>query len=163
MTQGCMTSLKFITKFNMPDLYESKEEKAFRKIFEIWKQNASVTHGNTNGLIHLKDLYFIWSFLREQSPQGNFFLEAHSWRTSLKSILKTLMRGKKNMNLLYKVQVHFPFINGFLRLEKNMFFVLQGRSHRNHLCSQIYRAYFCMSCRSFHRDLRAPLELHTTL
>ena len=102
MTQGCMTSFKFITKFNIPDLNESKEEKAFGKVFEIWKQkqNASVTRGNTNGLIHLKDLYFIWSFLREQSPQDNFFLEAHSWRTILKSILKTLMRGKKTYKLV---------------------------------------------------------------
>lgn len=54
----------------MPDRYESKRKKTSGKMFEIVKQkkkNVSVTHGNTDGLIHFKDLCFIWSFLREQS------------------------------------------------------------------------------------------------
>lgn len=68
-------------------------------MFEILEQkNASVTHGYTNGLVHLKDLYFIWSFLREKSYQDNFFLEAHHRRTILKSLLKNLIGGRGGEN-----------------------------------------------------------------
>lgn len=76
-------------------------------MFEILtqkKKNSSVARGNKNGLIHLKHLYFIWSFIRKQSLQENFFLEAHSWRTTLKIQTEESDRGKiiKHVNLRSK-------------------------------------------------------------
>ena len=51
------------------------------------------------------------------------------------------MRGKNHVNLC-KVEVHFPFLNGLLRLRENMV-LLHRCLHRNHLCNQIYSAFVC--------------------